>query len=292
VVAGKDQRRRQLARAKWERQQERREQRWRRGRRRRILLSVLAVVLVAGGGTALVMLNDDDGSTQAADDGGGDTGADPSAEPSADPTPVEDPCEAPAEGEPSGETWEEEPAMTIDTGASYVMRLATTCGDIEITMDAAKAPHTVNSFAFLAGEGYFDHTSCHRLVTDGIFVLQCGDPQGTGQGGPGYTLPDENLDDPAVADGVYPAGTVAMANQYDPSTDTGRDTGGSQFFLVYEDSPLPPDYTPFGTVTAGMDVLRTIADAGAYDPDPTTGMTAPHATVVIDEATVEPAAAG
>ncbi|MCL7021241.1 peptidylprolyl isomerase, partial [Vibrio vulnificus] len=80
--------------------------------------------------------------------------------------------------------------------------------------------------------------------------------------------------------------TVAMANQYNPQEDSGRDSGGSQFFLVYEDSPLPPDYTPFGTVTAGLDVLETIAAAGS-GTDPATGNTPPNATVVIESATVE-----
>jgi peptidyl-prolyl cis-trans isomerase B (cyclophilin B) len=288
-VTSKEQRRKQLARAKWERQQERRNNRVRRGRQRRVFLVVLAVLLVAGGGTAFAMLatNDDgDTSDQAA---GGEAGGESTDEPAdAASPPVEDPCEAPAEGEPSTQTWDAEPEMAVDTSADYLMRLETTCGDIEITMDAEAAPHTVNSFAFLAGEGYFDHSRCHRLVPEGIHVLQCGDPQGTGAGGPGYTIPDENLDDPDVADGVYPAGTVAMANQYNPSDDSGRDSGGSQFFLVYEDSQLPPDYTPFGTVTGGLDVLELIAEAGAAAPDPATGNTAPHATVVVNRATVEP----
>ncbi len=285
-MVSKEQRRRQLARAKFERQQERRADRVRRGRRRRILLVALLVALLAGGGTAWAVLSgDDDGSQQAADD-------EPAAEASEEPSPpAEDPCEEPAEGEPAALTWEEEPEMTVDTASDYLMRLRTTCGDIGITMDAEVAPRTVNSFNFLAGEGYFDHTRCHRLVPDGIFVLQCGDPEGTGAGGPGYTIPDENLDDPDVADGVYPAGTVAMANQYNPQEDSGRDSGGSQFFIVYEDSQLPPDYTPFGTVTEGLDVVQLIAEAGATEPDPATGNTAPHATVVINEATVEEVAA-
>ncbi|RKN12668.1 peptidylprolyl isomerase [Streptomyces radicis] len=275
-MVSKEQRRKQLARAKFERQQQRRANRHRRGRRRRILLSVALVVLVAGGATALVAVN--------RDDGGSDPAAEDNAQPSDEPTtPLDDPCEAPAEGEPTTAQWEEQPEMAVDAANDYVMRLATTCGDIEITMDAEAAPQTVNSFNFLAGEGYFDHTRCHRLVTEGIYVLQCGDPQGTGQGGPGYSLPDENLDAPEVADGVYPAGTVAMAN-------SGPDTGGSQFFVVYEDSQLPAQYTPFGTLTAGLDVVELIAGTGAAPPD-ANGTTAPNATVVINEATVEEVAA-
>ena len=147
--------------------------------------------------------------------------------------------------------------------------------------NAAKAPHTVNSFDFLSGKGFFDHTKCHRLTTQGIYVLQCGDPRGTGQGGPGYQLPDENLGafGKKNAQGVvtYPAGTVAMAN-------IGPNTGGSQFFLVYKDSPLAPGYTPFGTVgPAGLKVLQKIAAAGESTGQ---GDGAPNATVVINKATV------
>ncbi|MBL1067291.1 peptidylprolyl isomerase [Streptomyces sp. 7-21] len=268
-MSTKKQRRKQLARAKWERQRQRQALRARRARRRNIIIAVVLVVAIAAGGTALAALSGGDSSEPDTDAAG---------EPA--PEPPEDPCEQPAPGEPTGGQWDSEPEMTVNEESTYVMQLDTTCGAIEITMDAAAAPHTVNSFAFLAGENYFDHTPCHRLTTSGIFVLQCGDPQGTGMGGPGYTLPDENLGDPDIADGVYPAGTVAMAN-------SGPDTGGSQFFLVYEDSQLPADYTPFGEVTAGMDVLQKIADAGSTEPDPQTGNTAPNATVVINEARVE-----
>ena len=168
--------------------------------------------------------------------------------------------------------------MSIDKSAKYTMKLETTCGTIDVALKTSAAPHTVNSFNFLAGKGYFDHTKCHRLTTDGIYVLQCGDPTGTGTGGPGYTIPDENLKDASLKNNTYPAGTVAMAN-------TGqKDSGGSQFFLVYEDSQLPPSYTPFGTVSdAGLKVLKKIADAGESTG---AGDGAPNATVVIDKATV------
>ncbi|MET9212812.1 MULTISPECIES: peptidylprolyl isomerase [unclassified Nocardia] len=155
-----------------------------------------------------------------------------------------------APGAPNGKQWTAEPALTIDPAAAYTATLDTTCGTISIALDAAAAPRTVNSFAFLANEGYFDHTRCHRLTTQGIYVLQCGDPTATGMGGPGYKFGDENL-----AGAVYPAGTVAMAN-------AGPGTNGSQFFLVYRDTQLPPNYTPFGRITAGMDALNTIANAG------------------------------
>jgi peptidyl-prolyl cis-trans isomerase B (cyclophilin B) len=156
-----------------------------------------------------------------------------------------------------------------------------------ITMEASKAPHTVNSFDFLVKKGFLDHTKCHRLTTQGIYVLQCGDPKGTGTGGPGYTIPDENLKDKRLKGpkgGMYPKGTVAMANQYNPQTKQGKNTGGSQFFLVFQDSPLPPYYTPFGTLTKdGMKVLEKIAKAGENTGQ---GDGAPNATVVVDKATV------
>ena len=153
-------------------------------------------------------------------------------------------------GSPNGKQWKTAPAMSIDTAATYTATLKTSCGDIGIKLNAKAAPTTVNSFVFLAGQAYFDHTKCHRLTTGGLYVLQCGDPTGSGSGGPGYSFPDENL-----KGATYPAGTVAMAN-------SGPNTNGSQFFLVYQDSQLPPSYTPFGTITAGMDVLARIAADG------------------------------
>ena len=273
-MVSRDQRRRQLAREKYERQQQRRSVAERKTKRRNVVIASAVAVTLAAGVTAYA-------TTALA---GAGQEADRAAPPS--PSKAPDPCGKPAKGTPSTKTWKKEPAMSVDTSASYSAKLATTCGTIELKLDAGKAPHTVNSFAFLAGQGYFDHSKCHRLVDQGLYVLQCGDPKGTGQGTPGYTIPDENLKDPRLKGGVYPAGTVAMANRYDGRSDKTRDSGGSQFFLVYQDSKLPPNYTPFGTVTGGMDVLRKIAKAGST-PDPQTGNTAPNATVVIDRATVK-----
>lgn len=165
-----------------------------------------------------------------------------------------------------------EPPLTI-ARTTYTATIVTNCGTITVALDGSHAPHTVNSFAFLAGKGYFTDTPCHRLTTQGIFVLQCGDPTGTGSGGPGYTIPDENL-----AGATYPAGSVAMANTGAPHS------GGSQFFFVYRNTPLPPDYTPFGTVTGGLDVLRRIAAAGVAGSHPGDG--APNQPVVIERFTV------
>ncbi|GHF39298.1 peptidyl-prolyl cis-trans isomerase [Streptomyces mashuensis] len=269
-----EQRRRQLAREKFERQQQRREAARRKARRRNAVIAAGVAVVLAAGATAYATgaLTGGDKKEKAAD-----AAPDGLPTPSA-PSKGPDPCAKPAPGSPSDKQWKSEPAMTVDKSASYAMELKTTCGAIDIKLDAANAPHTVNSFDFLAKEGFFDHSKCHRLTTAGIFVLQCGDPKGTGTGGPGYKIPDENLKDERLKGNVYPAGTIAMANTGQPGT------GGSQFFLVYQDSPLPPTYTPFGTIGAdGMKVLKKIADAGEQSG---AGDGAPNATVVIDKATV------
>jgi peptidyl-prolyl cis-trans isomerase B (cyclophilin B) len=271
-VVTQEQRRRQLAREKFLRQQQRRTSARRKARMRNAAIaSVLGVILI--GSVALyttgVVLGDDDTKSNA------NAEVTPSASASSK---APDPCEKPAEGKVKTQTWKKEPAMTIDKSAKYAMKLATTCGDIDIALKTSAAPHTVNSFSFLAGKGFFDHTPCHRLTTNGIFVLQCGDPTGQGNGGPGYTIPDENLKDKSLKKNTYPAGTVAMANTGQPGS------GGSQFFLVYQDSPLPPSYTPFGTISdEGMKVLKKIAAAGESTG---AGDGAPNATVVIDKATV------
>ncbi|WP_329341322.1 peptidylprolyl isomerase [Streptomyces sp. NBC_00663] len=270
-----EQRKRQLAREKFLRQQQRRTAARRKARMRNsVIASVLGVIVV--GSLALYttgVLKDD-----------GDDKANASASASATPSAVSDPCKKAAEGKVKTATWKKEPAMTIDKSAKYTMKLATTCGDIDIALKTSAAPHTVNSFNFLASKGYFDHTKCHRLTTNGIYVLQCGDPTGSGSGSPGYTIPDENLKDKSLKGDTYPAGTVAMANQYNAQTGEGKNSGGSQFFLVYQDSPLPANYTPFGTVSeSGMTVLKKIAAAGENTG---AGDGAPNATVVINKATV------
>ncbi|MFE4973000.1 peptidylprolyl isomerase [Kitasatospora sp. NPDC056651] len=264
-MVSSEQRRRQLARDKYDRQMERRvAAAAARKRRNTILGASLAVVVLAGGGTLIAtgaFSSDDKGDKKASASANPQAAPTDAAEPTA-PTrkPVEG-CADPAPGAPNGKKWQAEPAMTIDPGGSYAMTLDSNCGKVTVALDAAKAPHTVNSFAFLAGEQFFDHTKCHRLTTDGIFVLQCGDPTASatvpgGTGGPGYKFADENL-----SDATYPAGTVAMAN-------SGPGTNGSQFFLVYKDTKLPPNYTPFGKITGGLDAVQKIAAAGTLEGTP------------------------
>ena len=131
--------------------------------------------------------------------------------------------------------------------------LTTNCGTIVITTVGNRAPETLTQLSMLSKAGYFNGSLCHRLTTQGIYVLQCGDPTATGMGGPGFTYRDENL--PANVQNNYPAGTVAMAN-------SGPGTNGSQFFLVYADTSLGADYTIWGKITKGLNIVQAIAKAG------------------------------
>ncbi len=169
-------------------------------------------------------------------------------------------CEYPAASTPARPV---DPPPTKDVPASGTVQvtLEMTEGPVSITMDRAAAPCTVNSFVSLASQGYYDDTSCHRLVDQGIYILQCGDPSATGRGGPGYRYPDE-LDSavklPSGPQGsvLYPAGSVAMAN-------AGANTNGSQFFLVWAETPLLPKYNYFGTMDAdSLEVVTSIASRG------------------------------
>lgn len=171
-------------------------------------------------------------------------------------------------------------------GSTVGLNVTTNCGDLELSL-SKDTPRTLESLVFLANtgapicepigsdcsgenptgtvkqiQGFWDNTTCHRLTTEGIFVLQCGDPTGTGTGGPGYTTPDENLDavaaefeDAGNGQVIYPRGTIAMAN-------SGPNTNGSQFFIVYKDSPLAPNYNVVGQVTKGLEIIDAVAAEG------------------------------
>jgi cyclophilin family peptidyl-prolyl cis-trans isomerase len=149
------------------------------------------------------------------------------------------------------------PPMKIDPKATYTATVETSCGTIVIELDAKRAPTTVNSFVFLAKEGYFDGQYVHRLDTS-IDVVQGGDPTGTGSGGPGYAIPDE-----LKGDESYTPGTLAMAN-------AGANTGGSQFFLITGPAGTNldgnPNYTIFGKVIEGLDVAKRIQSLPIVDP--------------------------
>lgn len=254
-MTSSNRRERELARAKFERQQARRveHQERARARQRIIAIAVIAALVLAGGGWAVFSLLDREAAPVAAP-----ASADICTEPIA----------------PRADDISFESAPDAATAAQGNLTLATNCGDIVIDLLADEAPATVASVAFLADNGFYDATSCHRLTTSGIFVLQCGDPAGDGTGDPGYQLPDENL--PAEGEANYPAGTVAMAN-------SGPGTAGSQFFLVYEDTTLPAGYTVWGEITQGLEIVQAIAQAGTSDGS---GDAAPAQPVVIESATV------
>lgn len=243
-------RRKELAAAKAQRQQARRAARSAaRQRRQRIGWGLVAMVAVLGI-SAIVFWPDDTGQQVASP-------ADPLATPSAPASqaPVELPGCDPAPTPPANpQSWNTAPEITVDPDSSPELTLTTNCGPVVIETLPRKAPETVNAMLWLADQKYFDSTLCHRVTTEGIKVLQCGDPTATGTGGPGFELPDENL--PTQKEGVtYPAGTVAMAN-------AGPGTSGSQFFLVYEDTTLPPNYTIWGKVASGLDIVAEVAAAG------------------------------
>jgi peptidyl-prolyl cis-trans isomerase B (cyclophilin B) len=197
--------------------------------------ALCAALLASCGG------DDGDGATDAGPETAETTGSEPAAGAA---------CEYAEDGMPPAKEVEPPPAEPAATGPVPV-ELSTSAGAIGAELDGATTPCTVNSFLSLAEQGYYDDTQCHRLTTDGIFVLQCGDPTGTGTGGPGYSYADE-----LSGDETYPAGTLAMAN-------AGPDTNGSQFFIVYDDTQLPPSYTVFGQLDdAGLDVVRKVAAKG------------------------------
>lgn len=198
------------------------------------------------------------------------TGSDDSAESPATAAAGPTTCAYPADAAATAEVDPPPAEPTVSGTVSAV--IATGQGNLNLSLDADSSPCTVGSFASLAAQGFYDGTTCHRLTTEGIFVLQCGDPTGTGSGGPGYSFADE-------VDGseTYPAGTVAMAN-------AGPDTNGSQFFLVYDDSSLPPDYTVFGQLDEKSTQL--VADIAAKGTDTGAGDGAPKEPVEITGVTL------
>ncbi len=183
-------------------------------------------------------------------------------------------CEYPSDGQdPARDV--EAPDTEAPSGDAVAATITTNFGDIGLSLDAATAPCTVNSFVSLAEQGFYDDTPCPRIGDqEGFGILQCGDPTGTGAGGAGYSFADE-----LSGDETYPAGTLAMAN-------AGADTNGSQFFLVFRDSQFPPSYTVFGTIDeAGLKVIDAIAAEGNDGAHPAGGG-APNKDVTIEKVTV------
>ena len=235
-------------------------------------LSVLPAAFAVVAALSLAGCGSESGGSEAADTSPTEaTTSASSAESSATANAVS--CEYPADPAGAAKPVDPPPATPTQTG-EVAVTIGTSVGDLHATLDAGKTPCTVNSFLSLADQGFFDGVVCHRMTTAGIFVLQCGDPTGTGAGGPGYSFADE-LDQTET----YGAGTLAMAN-------AGPDTNGSQFFIVYGDSQLPPAYTVFGHVDdAAVKIVKGVAKDGVDDANGT-GDGHPNTEVKMEKITV------
>ncbi len=273
-MASTKDRQRALERARYERVQAKiaKQELAARRRKRVAILTAIAVVVVGGGSLAAALaFSSNPPSTPAAS-------SSHSAAPSASATSTA----AKIGYTKSGTASKDVGVPTYDATAAakpYTATIHTNRGDVVFTALTTKAPYTTFSFEYLAGKNYFNNTNCHRLTTSTIYVLQCGDPTGSGSGGPGYQFQDENLGYFGTGASVtYKAGTVAMAN-------AGAGTNGSQFFLVYKDSPLAPNFTPFGTITKGLDVLQAIAAQGS-DNSNAQGDGKPKQTVTITSVSI------
>ncbi len=300
-MASSKTRQRKLARAKMERQLAKRAARARRRRQLQAGAAVaLAVLVLVFGGLYFGGVFSSDKKVPAADD-----------------------CLWTPNGTSAKEGIEKPPTSGIEKSGTDVLTIATDAGSITANIDLAKTPCTAASVAYLSAHGFYTNTKCTRLTTAGTFLLQCGDPTGDGSGGPGYTSIDENIPTPNVTPSAtagtdpsatatpaatasatatpspssteplytYPRGTVVMKQT------NGPNTNGSQFFIVYRDSPMPASYTVLGTVTAGMEVIDKIAAGGvaaggvsATDGAPNTALTiqamsvAPYGTPPSDSA--------
>ena len=252
-----------------------------RRQRQAIIGSALAVVVIAGAAVWIVTaLGSDD------DDAGQNTAAAPPAGTVA--------CQwIPEDGSTGAKDKDvgTPPPNAPNTGTS-TLTMDTGLGAITATVDLAKAPCTGAAFTYLASKKFWDNSKCHRLTTEGIKVLQCGDPSASGKGyrdtdgtgGPSFRYAEENLPADAATNGkpAYPKGTIAMAKTSAPSTT------GSQFFIVYEDTELPPEYTVLGTITKGMEIVESVAKAGT---DNANGQGDGHPKKEIDIKTLTMAAA-
>ena len=287
-MAGKNERQRRQAREKYRRQQELRVARQRQVRKRWV--TGISALAAAGLIAALLVVFLPGGSGKKAS---ASTSKSPSASASASASAatVAEPAHHCTYTKASPEARKVTfPPSTPDYTASYQATIHTNLGPITVDLLNSKATCTVNSFIHLAEAGFFNNTQCHRLLTSGIYVLQCGDAYATattklncsitstvGTGGPGYNFASENL-----TNAKYPAGTVAMANG---GTATSN---GSQFFIVYKDSSsaLGTSYTPFATVSSGLDIVQNVAKDGYSCTYPQAGGGAPKEKVIIDSVTI------
>jgi peptidyl-prolyl cis-trans isomerase B (cyclophilin B) len=228
----------------------------RRRRRAQIIAGVTVASLAVAGvvtGVVLAVINNRTPAATVAtipDDGADSTTTD---------EPTDEPTDAGAATSPDSVPagpYTAPPDPSLAESREWTGAISTSVGQIEFTLDGVAAPQATANFIQLATDGYYDDSSCHRLTTSGIFVLQCGSLTGDGTDGPGYEFgPVEN----APADQIYPAGTIAMARA------ASEDSQGSQFFIVYEESSIGGDYSVFGHVTSGLEAVQEVAASGTVD---------------------------
>jgi peptidyl-prolyl cis-trans isomerase B (cyclophilin B) len=273
-VAGKKERQRKLARERYQRRAVRRAKRDRRTRQMTIV-TIAAVVAVGIGVGGFLLVGQSTGTPAAATPS---SSATPSPSTSPTPAPVAEPAHhCTYTASPPAARKVSVPPATPDYQATYRATIHTNRGPIVIDLLNSEATCTVNSFVHLAAQNFYNNSPCPRLSTSGgLYILQCGDPTGKGSGGPGYEFASENL-----TGAKYPAGTMAMANTGAPNSN------GSQFFLVYKDTTLPPSYTPFGKIVSGLNILQNVGKRGFGPPLNSAGGGAPKESVEIKSVTIK-----
>jgi len=278
-----NQQRREAAKRKLERQLERRAEKKKRQRRVGAAVVGVAVLVVAGVVVWIVSSNGSSDNPAAAQSSTppAPTGVQIPTQRAPMPkraTPLPNPlnCDFKADTtSPAAKKVNAPDGKNVPSTGTVDVTLKSTAGDIGLKLDRALAPCAVQSFVSLAKQNYYNDTSCHRLGTEGLQMLQCGDPKGDGTGGPGYTIPDQVF--PELS---YGRGILAMAKTSAPNS------GGSQFFMVYGDAQLPPNYEVFGSITdAGLQVLDKVAKAGIKNPG-SDGTGAPNIEVKFTGVTV------
>ncbi len=276
-----NQQRREAAKRKLERQIEYRQQRAKRNRVVGAAVTAGAVVVVAGLVVFLATRGDDDSTAQANEQPPEPTVQIPSERAPVPerpkPLPKQVACSYKKSPEPAAKDVKPPKDGKVPARGTVDVSMATTAGPIGLTLDRSLAPCTVNSMLNLVKQDFYEGSECHRLGTQGLQMLQCGDPTGSGRGGPGYSYADETFKQLS-----YGRGLVAMAN-------SGPDTNGSQFFLVYGEAQLPPNYTVFGTISdEGLATLDKVAKAGIGEQGPTgDGTGKPKTPVKFTKVTVQ-----
>lgn len=264
---------REAARARLERQMAEKLEAARKRKQRISIVAAAASILLVAGGIAWAV------STM-----GGDK-----QDAATDPQPTDDPANCiwtpeDAAANPDLKDVGAPPTGKAPDKGTQTMTITMNIGVVEVEVNTAKAPCTARSMTYLASKNFFDNTKCHRMTTEGIKVLQCGDPAGKGTGGPTYKMAEENLPNFTDATKNYPIGTIAMAKTQAPNST------GSQFFIVWGDTPLDGAYTVLGTVTKGLELIQQVGAAGSKDPETGADATdgAPKTEVIIQTLTMSP----